>query len=175
MLISIERWILFHLIRLYAASAGAFCGNKIVEAGEECDCGYDDDECVDKCCYPRQVSELDKIKNETAKGCTRKSGTQCRYICFSRCTRSYISEKNLPRRMHRPTCVIANLTSPFLTVPVKGPAVPANRVSSFLSLKMFNAKRNRIVVTIRLVMDDPPSVLHQCQGLTKLDVTRELR
>ncbi|KAK1136674.1 hypothetical protein K0M31_001216 [Melipona bicolor] len=61
----------------FTASAGAFCGNKIVEAGEECDCGYDDDECVDKCCYPRQVSELDKIKNETAKGCTRKSGTQC--------------------------------------------------------------------------------------------------
>ncbi|XP_015434819.1 PREDICTED: disintegrin and metalloproteinase domain-containing protein 10 [Dufourea novaeangliae] len=61
----------------FTASAGAFCGNKIVEAGEECDCGYDDDECVDKCCYPRQVSELDKIKNDTAKGCTRKFGTQC--------------------------------------------------------------------------------------------------
>lgn len=67
----------------YAASAGAFCGNKIVEAGEECDCGYDDDECVDKCCYPRQVSELDKIKNETAKGCSRKIGTQCRYTVQS--------------------------------------------------------------------------------------------
>lgn len=61
------------------ASAGAFCGNKIVEAGEECDCGYDDNECVDKCCYPRQISDLDKMKNDTAKGCTRKSGTQCRY------------------------------------------------------------------------------------------------
>ncbi|XP_025152954.1 disintegrin and metalloproteinase domain-containing protein 10 isoform X1 [Harpegnathos saltator] len=56
---------------------GAFCGNKIVEAGEECDCGYDDDECTDKCCYPRQVSDMDKIKNETAKGCNRKYGTQC--------------------------------------------------------------------------------------------------
>lgn len=77
MLISIELQILFYFC---VASAGAFCGNKIVEAGEECDCGYDDDECVDKCCYPRQVSELDKIKNETAKGCTRKSGTQCRYM-----------------------------------------------------------------------------------------------
>ncbi|CAK9824187.1 Disintegrin and metalloproteinase domain-containing protein 10 [Anthophora retusa] len=61
----------------FTASAGAFCGNKIVEAGEECDCGYDDDECVDKCCYPSKVSELDKIKNETAKGCNRKFGTQC--------------------------------------------------------------------------------------------------
>uniref|UniRef100_A0A348G5Z3 ADAM10 endopeptidase n=1 Tax=Odontomachus monticola TaxID=613454 RepID=A0A348G5Z3_ODOMO len=56
---------------------GAFCGNKIVEAGEECDCGYDDEECTDKCCYPRQVSEVDKIKNETAKGCNRKYRTQC--------------------------------------------------------------------------------------------------
>ncbi|KAL0104573.1 hypothetical protein PUN28_017368 [Cardiocondyla obscurior] len=56
---------------------GAFCGNKIVEAGEECDCGYDDDECVDKCCYPKQLSEVDKIKNESAKGCSRKYGTQC--------------------------------------------------------------------------------------------------
>ncbi|XP_012283024.1 disintegrin and metalloproteinase domain-containing protein 10 isoform X2 [Orussus abietinus] len=61
----------------FTASADAFCGNKIVEAGEECDCGYDDDECVDKCCYPLQVSELDKIRNDTAKGCHRKNGTQC--------------------------------------------------------------------------------------------------
>lgn len=51
-----------------------------MEAGEECDCGYDDNECVDKCCYPRQVSELDKMKNDTAKGCSRKYGTQCRYM-----------------------------------------------------------------------------------------------
>ncbi|XP_015596186.1 disintegrin and metalloproteinase domain-containing protein 10 isoform X2 [Cephus cinctus] len=61
----------------FTVSAGAFCGNKIVEAGEECDCGYDDDECADKCCYPRQVSDLERIKNDTAKGCNRKYGTQC--------------------------------------------------------------------------------------------------
>ncbi|XP_043272296.1 disintegrin and metalloproteinase domain-containing protein 10 isoform X2 [Venturia canescens] len=57
----------------FTASAGAFCGNKIVEAGEECDCGYDDVECVDKCCYPRQVSDDDK----SHKGCKRRKGTQC--------------------------------------------------------------------------------------------------
>ncbi|XP_046982630.1 disintegrin and metalloproteinase domain-containing protein 10 isoform X1 [Schistocerca americana] len=61
----------------FTASEGAFCGNKIVEIGEECDCGYDDDECTDKCCYPRQVSEVDRIKNESAKGCYRRAGTQC--------------------------------------------------------------------------------------------------
>ncbi|KAK7871976.1 hypothetical protein R5R35_004767 [Gryllus longicercus] len=61
----------------FTASEGAFCGNKIVEAGEECDCGYDDNECKDKCCYPRQVSDKDRAENETAKGCYRRKGTQC--------------------------------------------------------------------------------------------------
>ncbi|XP_077288969.1 zinc-dependent metalloprotease kuz isoform X2 [Arctopsyche grandis] len=61
----------------FTASAGAFCGNKIVEAGEECDCGYDDEECTERCCYPRILSDIDKLKNDTAKGCNRKYATQC--------------------------------------------------------------------------------------------------
>jgi disintegrin and metalloproteinase domain-containing protein 10 len=61
----------------FTASAGAFCGNKIVEAGEECDCGYDDNECQDKCCYPRLLSNQDRQDNTSAKGCQRRSGTQC--------------------------------------------------------------------------------------------------
>ncbi|KAJ8977438.1 hypothetical protein NQ317_000160 [Molorchus minor] len=61
----------------FTASAGAFCGNKIVEAGEECDCGYDDNECQDKCCYPRIISLEDKQYNKTAVGCTRRFGTEC--------------------------------------------------------------------------------------------------
>ncbi|XP_026468795.1 disintegrin and metalloproteinase domain-containing protein 10-like, partial [Ctenocephalides felis] len=61
----------------FKASAGAFCGNKIVEAGEECDCGYDDEECTDKCCYPRVVSDIDRLKNSTASGCNRRANTQC--------------------------------------------------------------------------------------------------
>ena len=51
---------------------GAFCGNKIVEDGEECDCGYDDDECEEKCCYPRVVSESDRALNPAAQGCKRR-------------------------------------------------------------------------------------------------------
>ena len=51
---------------------GAFCGNKIVEDGEECDCGYDDDECEEKCCYPRVVSEPDRALNPAAQGCKRR-------------------------------------------------------------------------------------------------------
>lgn len=61
----------------FKASAGAFCGNKIVEDGEECDCGYDEGECADHCCYPRVVSDMDKKRNISAKGCTRKANTQC--------------------------------------------------------------------------------------------------
>ncbi|XP_050312944.1 disintegrin and metalloproteinase domain-containing protein 10 isoform X2 [Anthonomus grandis grandis] len=61
----------------FKASAGAFCGNKIVEAGEECDCGYDDNECRDKCCYPRYISAEDRLNNPNAVGCRRRDGAQC--------------------------------------------------------------------------------------------------
>ncbi|XP_055635491.1 disintegrin and metalloproteinase domain-containing protein 10 isoform X2 [Toxorhynchites rutilus septentrionalis] len=61
----------------FQASEGAFCGNKIVEIGEECDCGFNDEECADKCCYPRVIGEVDLGLNSTAKGCTRKARTQC--------------------------------------------------------------------------------------------------
>ncbi|VEN50763.1 unnamed protein product [Callosobruchus maculatus] len=61
----------------FTASAGAFCGNKIVEAGEECDCGYDDKECTDQCCYPRIISNRDRELNKSAAGCRRRYGTEC--------------------------------------------------------------------------------------------------
>lgn len=61
----------------FLATKGAFCGNKIVEEGEECDCGYDDGECQDKCCYPRVVNEADLSANSSATGCTRRARTQC--------------------------------------------------------------------------------------------------
>ncbi|CAH2105402.1 unnamed protein product [Euphydryas editha] len=56
---------------------GAFCGNKIVEENEECDCGYNDNECNDHCCYPRHVSNGDAERNSSAKGCKRRANTQC--------------------------------------------------------------------------------------------------
>lgn len=74
----------------FSASAGAFCGNKIVEAGEECDCGYDDNECKENCCYPRILSQEDRQRN--AVGCRRKPGTECRYFIL---THTFLAENAL--------------------------------------------------------------------------------
>lgn len=50
-----------------------------MEAGEECDCGYDDEECEnDRCCYPREMKQEDLRLNASAKGCARKAYTECR-------------------------------------------------------------------------------------------------
>ena len=56
---------------------GTFCGNKIVEDGEECDCGYNYEECLEKCCYPRQLSETDKMQDPNAASCKRKPRARC--------------------------------------------------------------------------------------------------
>ncbi|KAL9927282.1 zinc-dependent metalloprotease kuz isoform 2-T11 [Glossina fuscipes fuscipes] len=61
----------------FKVSEGAFCGNKIVEQGEECDCGFNEEECKDNCCYPRLISEYDLSLNGSARGCTRRAKTQC--------------------------------------------------------------------------------------------------
>jgi len=60
----------------FQESDGAFCGNKIVEAGEECDCGFDEHECTEQCCHPRMNSSLSDEENKRLR-CTRKQGVQC--------------------------------------------------------------------------------------------------
>lgn len=54
---------------------GPFCGNKIVEEGEECDCGYNAQECTEKCCVPREVS-LDGDYGGSLS-CHRVRGKEC--------------------------------------------------------------------------------------------------
>nr|XP_027206139.1 disintegrin and metalloproteinase domain-containing protein 10-like [Dermatophagoides pteronyssinus] len=68
---------------------GPFCGNKIVEDGEECDCGYDSRECNEDCCYPRSVEEF-KHLDPHAQPCRRRPGASCSPsegpCCTERCT-----------------------------------------------------------------------------------------
>ena len=55
---------------------GPFCGNKIVEEGEECDCGYDNKECTELCCYPREVDPY-LSSDPHAKPCHRRPTATC--------------------------------------------------------------------------------------------------
>ena len=54
------------------APRAAICGNEVVEAGEECDCGWDD-ECRDACCFPQTSSG--PVHH---RPCTRTPGAICR-------------------------------------------------------------------------------------------------
>jgi len=53
---------------------GAFCGNKIVEEGEECDCGFDEAECAEQCCYPRTTQASAQLNDLS---CKLKRGAEC--------------------------------------------------------------------------------------------------
>ncbi|XP_059091577.1 disintegrin and metalloproteinase domain-containing protein 10-like isoform X2 [Tigriopus californicus] len=80
----------------FTESDGAFCGNKIVEEGEECDCGFDDHECTETCCYPRKSAELTDEENKRNR-CRRKPDTECSPsegpCCSNRCQFTQRSER----------------------------------------------------------------------------------
>ena len=65
----------------FVESEEAFCGNKIVEENEQCDCGYEGD-CSDQCCHPR---------DNTAKQCKLKTDAQCRWTFFQLFFKSFQS------------------------------------------------------------------------------------
>ncbi|XP_049525001.1 disintegrin and metalloproteinase domain-containing protein 10-like [Dermacentor silvarum] len=67
--------------------AAPFCGNMIREETEECDCGYDRSDCLDKCCYPRKHP----------KRCTLRAGAKCSPTSGSCCSEN---------------CTIRNTTQP---------------------------------------------------------------
>ena len=54
-------------------SMEAFCGNRIVEDKEECDCGFERDceEHGDRCCYPQEHEK---------KPCRRREHAMCRSV-----------------------------------------------------------------------------------------------
>ena len=60
------------------AVAEAVCGNGVVEKGEECDCGYDEDKScrVDKCCKGRTGAK------EEPGECKLLPGKTCRLVLF---------------------------------------------------------------------------------------------
>lgn len=59
----------------FSESTTAFCGNQIKEEGEECDCGFNAEDCArmkDSCCFPhRSAGPAGSV------GCTRKPGARC--------------------------------------------------------------------------------------------------
>ncbi|XP_050685900.1 disintegrin and metalloproteinase domain-containing protein 10-like isoform X3 [Eriocheir sinensis] len=80
----------------FTENNGAFCGNKIVEEGEECDCGYDIDECKDECCYPLKIPNSLRLANASAKECTRRGNAVCSPSegpCCDRTTCNFVKEE----------------------------------------------------------------------------------
>lgn len=63
-------------LNLFSEKPRGVCGNKVVEQSEECDCGMDDDDCNEKCCYPQYIEPYLK-SNPRAKPCTLKLGAEC--------------------------------------------------------------------------------------------------
>lgn len=64
---------------------GAICGNMVVEQGEECDCGFAEDESckTDICCEGRSMDS----------GCTLLPGKNCRLVLFFVCVLSPTHQK----------------------------------------------------------------------------------
>lgn len=62
-----------YFIFVFTEYASATCGNKVVESGEDCDCGWDDD-CTDPCCYPT----LSATGPDSAKACQYRPAATCR-------------------------------------------------------------------------------------------------
>lgn len=59
----------------------SFCGNGVVEEGEECDCGFNEDECKqrqDTCCGSKLIAEA-----PNPNACKRINNAECRFVCFN--------------------------------------------------------------------------------------------
>uniref|UniRef100_A0AAQ5ZKB0 Disintegrin and metalloproteinase domain-containing protein 10 n=1 Tax=Amphiprion ocellaris TaxID=80972 RepID=A0AAQ5ZKB0_AMPOC len=64
----------------FVESGQPICGNGLVEAGEQCDCGYSD-QCTDPCCYSANEAEGKKCKLQPGKICSPSQGPCCSKEC----------------------------------------------------------------------------------------------
>uniref|UniRef100_A0A8C6TCX2 Disintegrin and metalloproteinase domain-containing protein 10 n=1 Tax=Neogobius melanostomus TaxID=47308 RepID=A0A8C6TCX2_9GOBI len=64
----------------FVESGQPICGNGLVEAGEECDCGYSD-QCRDLCCYDANQPDNKKCKLKPGKVCSPSQGPCCTFEC----------------------------------------------------------------------------------------------
>jgi len=55
----------------------SLCGNQVVEPGEECDCGLDEEHCWDPCCFPARVAVSDKEADNKSLSCMRHKLPRC--------------------------------------------------------------------------------------------------
>ncbi|TPP63892.1 Disintegrin and metalloproteinase [Fasciola gigantica] len=61
----------------FVQSGEPFCGNSLVEADEECDCGVSSKTCRDKCCNPRNSASPCKLVDHImVNGIAHKEGTR---------------------------------------------------------------------------------------------------
>lgn len=65
------------MLKYYKVVQGVICGNKVIEDGEECDCGYKiDDLCKkDICCVGRDIKSK-------GSGCKRSKNVICRSVNY---------------------------------------------------------------------------------------------
>ncbi|XP_068597985.1 disintegrin and metalloproteinase domain-containing protein 10 [Brachionichthys hirsutus] len=64
----------------FVESGQPICGNGLVEDGEQCDCGYND-QCTDVCCYSANEDEGKKCKLRPGKICSPSQGPCCTSEC----------------------------------------------------------------------------------------------
>ncbi|XP_035731065.1 disintegrin and metalloproteinase domain-containing protein 10-like [Vespa mandarinia] len=70
----------------FAEPQSAICGNGVVEEGEECDCGWEED-CNDPCCHPQRLHHVPhEIPCRLADGavCSPSQGPCCTSACTLR-------------------------------------------------------------------------------------------